>query len=292
MRTGRIAILAILAMVIFLSGCGVKMDEPTPVIDVSTLIENGWNSYDRGDFAAAKAAFDSVFFFTVNNPEAYIGLGWSLIQLGEYEDALPYFSLAMTADTILYKPMIVPITNEEDTGTQYTTSYGLDVYEIPVKNRPLVDVQEVKSGVTSVSVLWITDSSVVVPASEASSDVFTVTYEYANINDAEVNREIAPAVCLGIMGANYGLGELESAMGGGRAALTFAEDTLLFEHYPTINVHKTKLTLAQIYFRAGYYQNAVSVISELDTTFSFPDSISPYDPDNFNIILEALNGLD
>jgi|GEM_PF-5120999 len=290
----KLALLSVIFLVI--AGCGVKMDEPTPTVNADILIEHGWNAYDSGHFEEARAAFDSVFLFSVDKPEAFTGLAWSLIQLGRYEEALPYLRLAMTADPRYYKPIVTPVTDEMDTAhldSVVYEAYTVYYYEIPTKHRPVTAFKSVKLGAQFYNIHWITDTSVVViaPSNPRDSVVFTLNYEYATLNDPDLNIEIVPQVGIGLMAANFGLGEYDAAISGAKAAIHYIGDTLSFNHYPGLSRRDIDIALATIYLKAGYYKNVVDILEALDPEFDFPDNQDPYDANNIYILINELNNL-
>ncbi len=287
----RLALLS--AIFILIAGCGVKMDTPSPSVDADILIEHGWNFYDAGHFEEAKAAFDSVFLFAIDKPEAFTGLAWSLIQLGNYSEALPYLRLAMTADPNYYKPIVTPVTDEIDTAhldSIVYDAYTVMIYEVPVKQRPVAAFKKVKLGSNPVDVYWMTDTSVVIiaPTNARDSAVCTVTYDHIDTSPEGLNLSIVPEVGIGIMAANQGLGEYDEAISGAKAAIYYWGDSLRLSHYPGLNRRDIDISLATIYLKAGYYMNVVQLLEQLDENFTFPAGLDPYDANNVYILLEEL----
>ena len=91
-------IFAILLLVII--SCERPGDEigvPTgPVPTVEYLVEQGWVSYEAGDYNDAKDQFAIAINRDVFYKEAYLGLGWSMNRLSDYSNAVPQFDLLLT----------------------------------------------------------------------------------------------------------------------------------------------------------------------------------------------------
>jgi len=91
-------IFAILLLVII--SCERPGDEigvPTgPVPTVEYLVEQGWVSYEAGDYNDAKDQFAIAINRDVFYKEAYLGLGWSMNRLFDYSNAVPQFDLLLT----------------------------------------------------------------------------------------------------------------------------------------------------------------------------------------------------
>lgn len=83
-------ILTLMVGVFLWAGCERKSDDiPTQAEapDVSGLLTKGWDYYLSGDYALAIAKFDSALGRDVATTDAYLGLGWSYTQMGQFEEA-------------------------------------------------------------------------------------------------------------------------------------------------------------------------------------------------------------
>lgn len=79
---------------------GDEIDIPTgPVPTVELLVESGWNVYMASDYHEAKDKFSSAINRDVFYKEAYLGLGWTLNRLYDYNNAMPKFDLLLTLMT-------------------------------------------------------------------------------------------------------------------------------------------------------------------------------------------------
>lgn len=91
-------IFAILLLVVI--SCERPGDEigiPTgPVPTVDYLVEQGWVSYEAGDYNDAKDQFTTAINRDVFYKEAYLGLGWSMNRLSDYSNAIPRYDLLLT----------------------------------------------------------------------------------------------------------------------------------------------------------------------------------------------------
>jgi len=76
---------------------GDEIEIPTgPVPTVEYLVEQGWESYEAGDYVSADSLFTAANLRDVLYKEAYLGFGWSLIRRSDYNNALPKFDLLLT----------------------------------------------------------------------------------------------------------------------------------------------------------------------------------------------------
>ena len=87
-------------MVISCEGPGEEIKIPTgPAPTVEFLVEKGWAAYEARDYGDADSLFTMAINRDVFYKEAYLGLGWTLNRLSEYNNALPNFDLLLTLVT-------------------------------------------------------------------------------------------------------------------------------------------------------------------------------------------------
>lgn len=102
-RLGVISGFILITLLFLLPTCdrpGDEIDIPTgPVPTVESLVESGWNVYQAGDYREAKNQFWSAVNRDVFYKEAYLGLGWALNRLSDYNNAIPKFDLLLTLVT-------------------------------------------------------------------------------------------------------------------------------------------------------------------------------------------------
>lgn len=80
-----------------LSGCASKSDDiPTSYNDVGALMQQGWASYNAGNFAAATESFRQANERDAYYLPAYNGLGWSAVRQTNFSDAEVQFSFVTT----------------------------------------------------------------------------------------------------------------------------------------------------------------------------------------------------
>lgn len=88
------------AFLLFAISCDRPGDEvgyPTgPIPTVDHLVSQGWDNYEAGDYAAAKEDFTDAINKDVFYKEAYLGLGWTLNRLSDYNSAVQRFDLLLT----------------------------------------------------------------------------------------------------------------------------------------------------------------------------------------------------
>lgn len=70
-----------------------------PVPTVEYLVEQGWVSYEDGDYSESKSQFNSAINRDVFYKEAYLGIGWTLNRLSDFNGAIPKFDLLLTLVT-------------------------------------------------------------------------------------------------------------------------------------------------------------------------------------------------
>jgi Flp pilus assembly protein TadD len=76
------------------TGAVANADAPT---QANAEYAQGVSALQRGDLAAARAAFEKVLHLVPNNPEAHNSLGWVLLAQGQTDDAIFHFRAALRA---------------------------------------------------------------------------------------------------------------------------------------------------------------------------------------------------
>lgn len=84
-----------LAMMGLAAGCGSSDDGATPTPQ-PTLVEQGWDAFETGDFAAAKTNFEQAIAVAPTNSEAHNGLGWANMMLDSLSGSVASFDDALT----------------------------------------------------------------------------------------------------------------------------------------------------------------------------------------------------
>lgn len=79
---------------------GDDIDVPTgPAPTVASLVNQGWNAYENGEYNEAKDYFEEALNRDVFNKEVYLGYGWTLNRLSSYNGALSKFDLLLSLVT-------------------------------------------------------------------------------------------------------------------------------------------------------------------------------------------------
>jgi len=137
-------LILISGILLALFGCSQQHEEwniPYPTTSDKILqryITTGWGAYKRGDFSLAHARFDSAVKIASDNSDAYIGLGYSEMQLGS-EDPSLYSRAISNFGFTLYLEGGNPIEeqkNYEDFGWGNITSDSL--YYVMVANTDII----------------------------------------------------------------------------------------------------------------------------------------------------------
>ena len=87
-----------LSLVISLSAACAQdraLDTPPPPDADPTLVDEGWNVFESGDYDAAASAFIQAITEDASNSEAHNGLGWALLSLGNLKNSLLSFDAAL-----------------------------------------------------------------------------------------------------------------------------------------------------------------------------------------------------
>jgi len=63
-----------------------------------TLVDEGWNAFDIGDYNTAASTFIQAIDEDASNSKAHNGLGWALLSLGNLENSIVSFDAALSND--------------------------------------------------------------------------------------------------------------------------------------------------------------------------------------------------
>ncbi len=105
--------------VAMMGGCA--KDALPPVVDIDTLLTDGWQLYKEGNFKEALAKFDSaVLYVDPANIEAHLGKGLALVRLGNFSKAHEEFALIYSPyvqQNLRILNLYVPDAKEDTIGT-------------------------------------------------------------------------------------------------------------------------------------------------------------------------------
>ncbi len=88
-------LLPVVCAVMMMTACG-SSDQGVDPIPLPTLVEQGWEAFEAGDFAGAKTDFDLAIADDPTNSDAHNGLGWSNMNLDDLQGAVTSFDAALT----------------------------------------------------------------------------------------------------------------------------------------------------------------------------------------------------
>ena len=261
----------------------------------------GWVAYNGGDYDLAYARFDSSVKMDASNSNAYVGLGFTNIQLGKFDGARSSFGFVPTLEGGS------PIVEVEDGGaswTYWTPDSTLIGLVIAPGNIPILGVLEPvvhfkpdslnPAPEQDLEVFRITDNTIVTEPTvdngghnyiPTDSDTFKIDYAYF---DGDLSRTLALA-CAGYAQAAQIQGksdpeDLLDAMIYAKAVLveygdegSLRADTLEVPDYidPSVTTRNVRILLAQSYFYYGYLYNCMWELWRLD-----PDLIDDFDPES------------
>lgn len=230
----KIALISIL-LLLLLFGCEQKTCDPLgpyPTDEESVIarfIKEGWIAYNDGDFELGFARFDSAVKMDASNAQAYVGLGFTNMQLGSEEEA----RYDMAISSFGFVPTLEggsPVIDVDDgfiywgfsTPDSLLFGLGVDPDNTPILgvNEPTVhfvpgplapDVVEEQD----LEVMRITNNTIVtVPTTDTfgyfyipqAGDLFTADYDYF---DGDLSRTLALAFA-GLAQTAQIVGRLES----------------------------------------------------------------------------------
>jgi len=91
----RMGLLLAACAVMVLTGCG-SSDEVVDPIPLPTLVDQGWDAFESGDFVGAKSDFERAIADDPENGAAHNGLGWANMRLDDLQGAVTSFDAALT----------------------------------------------------------------------------------------------------------------------------------------------------------------------------------------------------
>ncbi|MBN2414108.1 hypothetical protein JXQ31_20710 [candidate division KSB1 bacterium] len=108
-------LISLVFLILMISGCSHKSDNiPTKPESVESLINDGWEAFQAGDYNKAILNFEQTLKRNVD-PEisinAYRGLGWTYSRIEKYSQAITNFSFVISLETVRTKRL--PVINSE-----------------------------------------------------------------------------------------------------------------------------------------------------------------------------------
>jgi len=314
--------LILILLLLLLLGCEEKYDDPLgpyPADEegvIQRFIKEGWEAYNDGDYDLAFARFDSAVRIDAGNPEIYVGLGFTNMQLGSEEEA----RYDMAISSFGFVPTLEggsPIIEVDDGfiywgfGTPDSALFGLGV---DPDNTPILGVLEpivnfVPGSLSTapeqeLEVMRITENTIVTEVTKEGGELYIPQPgDSFEIDYAYFDGEVSPTLALAFAGYSQtaqivGKGNPEELLD----AIIYAK--VVLEEYgeygslravipsyidPDITSRNVRILLAQSYFYYGYLYNCMWELWILDPTL-----IDYFDPDSPTFerdLQEKLEGL-
>jgi|GEM_PF-4136917 tetratricopeptide (TPR) repeat protein len=281
-----------------------KIDIPSPP-DVQRLINDGWKAYDELNFSLAEARFDSALQYEVENAEALLGKGFSLLQQNDYAGSNDYFSLAITRENaFLYN--IYTKEPHPDVEWNYTDSLpfiGTSGYEIIV-NAPVYILyvnsayRKNSEGILDITPYYFYKNRIYVdnadlddPSLADTLFIFYVGYDTTkNINVSNLAEWAYAGTGFSSL-ADDKYSDAISYLG----ALTFylekSGTSFSFPHYPNFTENNIMASLAYSYFKDGLYGNSYDVLKIADPAFDSLNTLNPFNADGIKALLFEIQKL-
>jgi len=269
-------------MLFLIIGCGVENKDPVgPYSTIDGLLSDGWNAYSAGDYETAEAKFNSVVTIKADQTAGQIGLGWSRIHLSKFADAHGNFSIAISIEG--ERPTFD--IRDEDCDVVPDTSWVIRPEHKPILGLPDPIINSIRVDIDTVtgdadttkliySVVSFTDNTITVKWSEANTypiitppedrDILKVSYAYYRGGE---NIMQVHAYC-GNAAVYHAEGEYLSAIIDANAVVKISPN-YVFDYYPEIEIRKVHLLLAQSYFSAKLFDNALAEVLLLEPTWEY-----------------------
>jgi len=197
-------VISVAIFILVISGCSRKSDNiPTAPESVESLINDGWEAFQAGDYDLAILNFEQTLKRNVD-PElsinAYRGLGWTYSRTEKYAQAITNFSFVISLETVRTKKL--PVVSLEKVPANAIS----DTFDVRFNGE------------------W-----------QMVTDSYIVNVEDVESYDARVNKKLgaAPAFILesGIQSINLPKSEISNAAGTGLGgpldnSLSFSPDSL------------------------------------------------------------------
>ncbi len=308
----RITLLLPFAVILSMfSGCGEgpKPDQPA---DLEELLDTAWARYRAGNYESSLATFDSVVVVDAFRSEARLGQGFSSSQLTEYSDAHGALSLIsiLEASTIVKDTLGgVNLTdvNWVDSGYVDTSWYGASgiwIFNLPPNT--LLSMFSFDVQYKGANILGVKDTKIYIQQElpiTTTPDTAIVSYSYAYFHPEELPEVLwygfaGEALTYLAERGNYTRGICYGLAGYlGNANLV---DPVPDRVKTSLQLDNTKLTyiLAYLYYKQGWYANAVDMLNQVDPNFPYTgwsytnrtDFTWCFDPDNAPLILQKIEG--
>lgn len=260
-----------LVSMIFLTACKKVETQFSSEPSRDELLKKAWFYYDKGDFASAEFWFDSLITLNLQDREALLGKGYTLMERENYDlsSALSYFSLILALDGI---SLVEKRFKEVATIVQGPSlPYGA-TWAIRTKKRNIVWVSSVIEAPANVKIPFYFDDTLVYFKGSAPDTVTFIDYSYYVPQMGTDDKFLWAWAGIGFI---YLAQDKNSLAAEYLYSLAKRSRAFYFPHYPFIKFTNIIGSAAYAYFKEGLFGNAVDVL-KLSGWNDYPQD--PFDP--------------
>lgn len=280
----RFELFIFLFSMIILTSCKKVEKEFTPSPSRDELIERAWFYYDKGDFKTAEFYFDSLITLNLQDREAILGKGYTLLERenNDLSSALSYFSLILALDGISF------IENRFKEVANIVTGPGLPygaTWAIKTKKRNIIWVSSVVEAPANVKTPFYFNDTIVCFKGNPPDTVTYIDYTYSI---PQMERDNIFLFAWAGIGFIY-LAKKENALAAEYLySLAKRSRAFYFPHYPFIKFTNIIGTAAYAFFKEKLYGNAVDIL-KLSGWTDYPQD--PFNPTSHIKILLKIEEL-
>ncbi len=270
--------------IILFTGCKKKETTFSEEPSRDAILQRAWSNYDMGNFEIAEFWFDSLIALNLQDREALLGKGYTLLEREEYDlsSALSYFSLILALDGVsLVEKIFKEIANVY---TGAGLPYGA-TWAIRTNKRNIIWVSSVIEAPADVHKPFYFDDTLVYFKSTLPDTL--VYIDYVTYVPQVPPDDIFLWAWAGI-GFIYLAQEKNTLAAEYLSSLARRSRGFYFPHYPFIKYTNILGSAAYAYFREGLYGNAVDVL-KLSGWSDYPSD--PFDPASYFKILSKIEEL-
>jgi hypothetical protein len=304
-------LLPIAAMAGLFFGCG-EAPVPNEPAQIEELLDTAWARYRAGNYESSLATFDSVVVVDAFNSEARLGQGFSASQLASYSDAHGALALIsiLEASTIVKDTLgAVNLTdvNWVDSGYVDTSWYGASkiwIFNLPPNT--LLSLFSFSVDYKEANIIGVKDTKIYIKQNlpiASTPDTAVLSYSYAYFHPENLPEVLWYGFAGEALTYLAERGNFPRGICYGLAA--YLGNANLVDPVPervktSLQLDNTKLAyiLAYLYYRQGWYANAVDMLNQVDPTFPYSgwtftnrtDFTWCFDPDNTPLILNKIEG--
>lgn len=292
-------------------GCG-EAPVPDEPAEIEELLDTAWARYRSGNYESSLATFDSVVVVDAFMSEARLGQGFSASQLSSYSDAHGALALIsiLEASTIVRDTLgSVTLTDADwvDSGYVDTSWYGTSniwIFNLPPNT--LLSVFSLDVQYKAANIVGMKGTKIYIQQElpiNATPDTTLISYTYAYFHPEGMPEILwygfaGEALTYLAERGNYTRGICYGTA-------SYLGNANLIDPVPervttSLQLDNTKLAyiLAYLYYKQGWYANAVDMLNQADPNFPYTgwtftnqsDFTWCFDPDHLPLILQKIEG--